>query len=86
MKILTIKNCRECPYQYWHDTKLEPICNLINLNVLSGQGIPIDDCPLKDITEFKKQVSNFIEDLICCGGDWEKTVDDIINLVERATL
>lgn len=83
IKILTIENCRECPYKHWDKTKLEPICNLINFNILSGQSVPINKCPLKDLSELKKQVENLIEDLVCCGGDWEETVNNIMNLIKR---
>lgn len=83
MKIIKIKDCRECPYGGIDKIDLEAKCKINNENILAGQSTPVNTCPLKDINMVKKDIADRIEDLIVCGGDWEETVENIIKDLEN---
>jgi hypothetical protein len=50
-KIIIVRDCRECPKQYWNKTLNEPFCSLLERDCLGGQGGPLMDCPLENYQE-----------------------------------
>ena len=48
-KIIIVKDCRTCPKQYWNEKVNEPYCSLLKKDCLSGQGVPLMDCPLENM-------------------------------------